>query len=84
MVTAYVHLLNPLPMETLQAAFSPDDLVDIARSLPNAYVLRSPVLKPLEMRDILLHSLPKEPFVFVNAQRIDQCFWLNGDAPQSK
>lgn len=84
MVTAYLHLSNQISMDELKSVFLPEDLVDIKPALSNAYILMSSVLKPLEMQNILLNSLPKDPFIFVNAQRVDFCYWANGDAPQSK
>lgn len=84
MVTAYLHLSRQISMDELKSVFLPEYLVDIKPALSNSYILMSTVLKPLEMQSILLNSLPKDPFIFVNAHRVNFCYWSNGSAPQSK
>ena len=84
MVTAYLHLSHQISMDDLKSVFLPEYLVDIKPALSNSYILMSSVLKPLEMQSILLNALPKDPFIFVNAQRVNFCYWSNGSVPQSK
>lgn len=84
MVKAYVHFQDPIDLETISACFVPEDGVQIAPAFENAYQFKSDILKPLELRDILLTSLPERQIYFVNATRIDRCVFKPGIVPPAE
>ena len=81
MVKAYVHFRDPVDPEALGALFAPEDAVTITPAFDSAFTICSEVLKPLELRDIILRAALCEDLYFAVATRIECYEYFRGDPP---